>query len=345
MGKLNPLDPKHRKQFEIAQGRDEFSEEENENLWEMVDLYEDESIPRPRLVNLDKALAEEFLKHNGKNRNLSGAAVDAYQVAMEDGRWGFSESAICFDSKGRMINGQHRCAAVLKARDPEISIPMIVIGGLSPSAQMFMDQGKDRTAAEALQISGAVTKNAGFVAAAVKKIIPWEVKGIATSGRQMQQQSRNNVAVHEWVVNHPEDVEFLLENYDLVKRNPYNPVSPALGGAILHAFSRKDRDVAKMFFSVLASGGAGAPLDHPAAVLAKRLAKYKNKEDGYTQLSELMTWGMYVTAWNAMCDLKIIKMFRPPVGGWTSSNLPEIENPAEKGIPADPNIAPYKSEW
>ena len=53
-----------------------------------------------------------------KQRNRRRDTVTAYAEDMAAGRWKENGETIKFDSEGRLIDGQHRLAAVVKANTP-----------------------------------------------------------------------------------------------------------------------------------------------------------------------------------------------------------------------------------
>jgi len=67
------------------------------------------------LVELTSALAEKWLGHNLCNRHLRRQKVQQYAQDMRSGNYQTSGQSIQFDWGGRMIDGQHRCGAVIES--------------------------------------------------------------------------------------------------------------------------------------------------------------------------------------------------------------------------------------
>lgn len=71
------------------------------------------------------ALAAEYLRHNDGNRRPVAAHVEALARDMRAGRWALSPQPICFAASGRLLNGQHRLLAILRA-DVAVELPVVV---------------------------------------------------------------------------------------------------------------------------------------------------------------------------------------------------------------------------
>lgn len=115
------------------------------------------------VVKLTPELAAQFMSRNTTNRPLSTEAVRSYSLAIKRGDWLVNGEAIIFDDADNMLNGQHRCSAVIHAGTP---IDVLVVRGVDRGAFKTMDQGKRRTAGDVLGVAGE--KNPNNLAAAAK---------------------------------------------------------------------------------------------------------------------------------------------------------------------------------
>lgn len=133
---------------------------------------------KTRIEQLTPILAAKYLEKNANNRTISQALVDRYAADMAAGNWGVTHQGIAFDNEGNLLDGQHRCLAVIKSgatvqlmvtRD----LPSVVSSnGIDLFTRDLCDGGKNRSLANHLQIShgyanstsiaGAVT-NIGFI--------------------------------------------------------------------------------------------------------------------------------------------------------------------------------------
>lgn len=99
---------------------------------------------RTTLVDVTPALAEKWLAdHNHNNRTLSTKVVQRYADDMRNGRWMLTHQGPAFDVADRLIDGQHRLAAVAAAG---VSVPMYVTFGADPETFVVLDIGYKRQA-------------------------------------------------------------------------------------------------------------------------------------------------------------------------------------------------------
>ena len=107
--------------------------------------------PRAEIVDVTPEIAQAMLERNTQNRTLKPGAVQQYARDMQSGRWRFAGDPIRFDTTGRLLDGQNRLSAVIEAGRP---IRMNVMTGLAPEAQLVMDSGVKRSAADQLRMKG-----------------------------------------------------------------------------------------------------------------------------------------------------------------------------------------------
>lgn len=109
-----------------------------------------------------------------RNRSINKPLVNSYASDMVRGRWGLSHQGIAFDEDGRLIDGQHRLWAVVKAGIPvtmtvTTGVPVSTDGGFSMPTMDIVDRGKNRSIGQQLNISHGVV-GASQVAAVVRNI-------------------------------------------------------------------------------------------------------------------------------------------------------------------------------
>ena len=99
-------------------------------------------------------MAREWLENNiENNRRIRPSIVWKYALDMKNGNWGLNTDAIAFNADGRLINGQHRLSAVVRANIP---VTMLVMFD-SPITQvelMNIDRGAGRTVADSMEVAG-----------------------------------------------------------------------------------------------------------------------------------------------------------------------------------------------
>jgi hypothetical protein len=103
------------------------------------------------IVTITPEIARSMLDQNSNNRNVKKASVEAYARAMEDGRWLLTGDAIRFDVDKKLLDGQHRLLACIRANTP---FRTIVIYNLPKEAGLTIDTNIPRRAADVLTMAG-----------------------------------------------------------------------------------------------------------------------------------------------------------------------------------------------
>lgn len=102
-------------------------------------------------VTLTPALAHLLLQANVSNRKISQANSEAIRADILAGRWIFNGESISVSDTGRLLDGQHRCEAVIQTR---VNIPVTISFGAPDEARFTIDIGKPKSAANFLHMKG-----------------------------------------------------------------------------------------------------------------------------------------------------------------------------------------------
>lgn len=117
-----------------------------ENAGPILSQYRHEQ----RLVTPD--MAREFLARQWNNRPVSKYAIEAYARTMDAGNWLLTPSGLLFNEHGRMVDGQHRCRAIIKHGKP---VSMVLVFNVPDSVALHaIDAGKARSTSDRLGIDG-----------------------------------------------------------------------------------------------------------------------------------------------------------------------------------------------
>lgn len=96
-------------------------------------------------------LAQIYLARNTKNyRRINQRTVEEYAKDMAAGRWAENGECIKFHADGRLLDGQHRLRAIIKAGCP---IKMLVVHGITADDSVI-DVGRGRTARQIIEANG-----------------------------------------------------------------------------------------------------------------------------------------------------------------------------------------------
>lgn len=201
--------------------------------------------------------AEEWLGRNERNRHLRASRVVGLARAMSLGLWEFNGAAIRFDTKGRLLDGQHRLHAVAESRVP---IWVVVVRGLDPEVQNTVDVRARRTVSDQLQRDGL--DDAKRRAAVARLLIEWECRseGAKTLERRATDAEVNARARSEEVA----------AATAAARRYRRLPISPALAALLWHLCEKAAPGCADAFFSAVVDGET-QPEGSPQRSLWKRL--------------------------------------------------------------------------
>lgn len=142
-------------------------------------------------VTVTPEQAAKWLDRNVANRTVRPSRVKEYAAAMQEGRWLYTADPIRFDEDGRLIDGQHRLMALVRA---DLPVDMHVVRGLSRDAQDAVDTGAARTASDQLKVRGF--KHGPQMAQTVP-IVNWLLKGGGFAAGYTRDEVVYWVGVHE----------------------------------------------------------------------------------------------------------------------------------------------------
>jgi len=113
-------------------------------------------------------MAEELLRFNPDNRNVSDGTVQMYRDDIENDQWVPSHEAIGINLSGNMFDGQHRAIAVVEANK---GWPLWIVWNVLDEAKFVADSGKKRSSVERIEMVTDLSlgsRTAGFVAALMR---------------------------------------------------------------------------------------------------------------------------------------------------------------------------------
>ena len=94
------------------------------------------------VMEVTPELAQSLLEKNSGNRHLKKGYVSDLANAMIRGEWKPTHQGLAISTTGRLLDGQHRCAAVIQAG---VSVNMTVTYDVPDAAFHFMDIGMKRS--------------------------------------------------------------------------------------------------------------------------------------------------------------------------------------------------------
>jgi hypothetical protein len=153
-------------------------------------------------VVLTPELAAEWLRTNHCNRPLNNKKIEQYSKAIAAGKFPNIGQPIIFGTSKRMLNGQHRCHAVVKTG---VAIEVSVARGVEDRFMPLIDAGTSRSLRDVLVIEGWTPWLARVGATAARYAMAFE------AGVKINTEISND-AGRDYVFDHPDlmgSVEFI----------------------------------------------------------------------------------------------------------------------------------------
>lgn len=125
-------------------------------------------------------MAKEFLKLNTVNRPIRKSHFDSMVGDILRGDWIPTHQGIAFNINNEMVDGQHRCMAIIEANTPaEVTITT----GLPIEAYKVLDSGAKRNNSDLLHIDKRRVDIAGYISRIIvqKKPTVFQVEKIYTN--------------------------------------------------------------------------------------------------------------------------------------------------------------------
>lgn len=94
------------------------------------------------LQEINSETAQEWLKRAPKNRGISRPHVDRLKLAIVEQRWELSPHPVCFDERGRLVDGQHRVTAIAET---DATLALVVCRGVAPPQLAVVDDSRRRS--------------------------------------------------------------------------------------------------------------------------------------------------------------------------------------------------------
>jgi hypothetical protein len=226
-------------------------------------------------------LARQYLGNKAPNRHISKRRVKDYARDIKAGNWGLTGETMIFDNKGQLIEGQHRCEAIIEADE---GIWTLVVRGVDAAEFVRINSGKPRTMADTLGIRGDDAPST--LAAAMRLLYHYEHGTLTLPFPPRPTRDELLDEASHW----PSLTESLQ-----VKSWCRKLLTPGATVFFHFLFARADNEKANTFFFKLGEG-ADLPKVSPIYQLRERLLGAKL--DGQ-KLLPVEQYALLIKAWNA----------------------------------------------
>jgi hypothetical protein len=105
--------------------------------------------PHCFILDVTPEMAQKWLKNNNFNRPLNQRLVEKYARQMCSGHWQLTHQGIAFDSRGMILDGQHRLCAIVRSGQV---IPMVIFLNENINVHESIDGGKTRSLLDVVRL-------------------------------------------------------------------------------------------------------------------------------------------------------------------------------------------------
>ena len=234
-----------------------------------------------QLWHITPEVARELLKNARPNRALSKARVRVLIADIRAGRWRVNGESIILDQDLRMIDGQHRCAAIAEAG---ITVDVLVVVGVSPDVAMSIDQGRAKVGGDMLHMAGLD-----------------QAQTLASTARWLYRYERNQMRQVTVPLRHDELPAYVAARPSLPGSLPWGrlvrDLLPQSCASMLYfVMGQKESALAKRYFDDLAHGD-GLTREHPAHVVREKLLRDKSPKN---HLGVVSRAALIVLGWSCL---------------------------------------------
>jgi hypothetical protein len=243
------------------------------------------------MERVDSARAAHLLAHLGLQRNLKMRQVNRLAETMEAGHWNdLNGDTFVFDTEGRLIQGQHRCQAIIKS---ERGIWVFCIGGVSDRAIFDIDIDLSaRTLGDVLCMRGE--KYSSELAAAIQMMGRW-ARGLLHNYAA----AIDSRAAYQMLKRHPRLRDSVAWCHSIATQSPVRVLPASFIAWCHYVFTRVQADLGLQFVEILTWQHEGRPdRQCPAHVLRERLFKACKSKQRRDNLSAVEKVAWTIKGWN-----------------------------------------------
>jgi len=241
------------------------------------------------------------MKHN---RKLRRRLWERYADAMRANQWKLTGEPIKFNTKGELIDGQHRLTAIVESGK---TIECDVRRNLHPEVFMALDTGGIRSPGDLLQIAGFnYTTNIASAIRQASSIL--EVESGITKPQSMGKKKIAPAVLLEWAEEHQEELlEAVRETMSKDAKVVCSP--PSLHAALYFLFAQYNRKATREFYTALTTGlGFEHDAHDPIYMLRKQLLAFQGNKN--IKRPSYYKAALVIKAWNAYQNRDTIQQLK-----------------------------------
>lgn len=276
--------------------------------------------PQISIEKITPAKAKRWLAENNPgNRKLRRHRVRQYAEQMAAGKWKMTGDPIRFAPDGRLLDGQHRLAAII---DANTTIETVVIRDVDESVFAVLDSGMNRTPGDAVHFAGV--ENSAQVAGVARFIIALDAGLNVSNTQELTLVTRDDIVT--WSVANATELHPAISVGARVDKK--------VGGnrrawAVFLWYAKKVNPYLADQF--IAGVEHGVELQQGDPRLALRNWLMKGAVRATARQSAAVMLGTIIRVWNAWMKNKPLTIIRPWASGddWPSLATPSRERLGE----------------
>ena len=242
-------------------------------------------------------MAKAYLATNWKNRTIRPAQVGQIACDIREGRWLLNGEALKFDIDGNMIDGQHRCLAIIEA---DQAVETLVVTDLPRAVQRTLGGAISRNFADELTMRGvayaSVASSAAKTCAVFDRFGWWESKFVREISITDQGAAFDR---HEDAI--MGSSKRIVRLYNANKGGGFLPTQSMMSGLYIH-FARHDLKVADHFLDRCYTG-VGLEDEDPIY----RLRRLFNPRDIHRRMGFALRNAVVIKAFNLVCEGRTVR--------------------------------------
>lgn len=252
-------------------------------------------LPSVGIETITPEIASKMLANNKGNRPISTRRVKLYARQMQLGLFVLNGESIIFDSKGRLLNGQHRLEAVKLSGVP---IQTVVIRGVDPDAFDTIDNGKARTPGDVLSMREV--KNATAVASVSRLAMNY------AAGHGVNAANFSRKEITDFSASFPYTEELVCKAFRAKERVQ---ISPFMAVLFLATVGGQYRDRVDEFVEAITTGD-GLVKGDPRHSLREWILTQKQRFRGEMRTDDVFAGT--ARAWNAFVEGRELRQIKVP---------------------------------
>jgi hypothetical protein len=259
---------------------------------------------RSRVQKVTPVKAAEMLAANTANRPLSRSTVRAFAEAMRRGDWLVTHQGIAFDTRGVLVDGQHRLAAVIEA---DVAVEMTVFTDVEADTFDVLDTGKKRNAADVLAIEGE--KSSTLLAAMVRSV--WQYENRPDASWSGGAAAVTNHQIVQTLEAHPKIRDFIAMGERIATETGMIKSAAGAAAYLVEQANRGNKAALAEWHSGVIDG-AGLAKNDPRLVFRRTMFAMARKQAGVVQRRRDTREhvALYVKAFNAWVAGETITQLR-----------------------------------